>query len=228
MHKYTGPLIRMLTQTPPLLKAFWRLLVHSAIQVGPCWYQLRQMKRTSPELYDKYWQWSTWKIMIPSGVCLSLHFGSWIWSLDLTSLEHSIVLVCAHPLLVIMWSLAAGKSVSRGESLWAAVGFAGAALMVLDMKSNKEITWAGDALALFGAAALVVYMMAGQELRAWLPLFPYSCPVTFVAGLTSLVLTCIFEDVDWADTTPHSVFGMFFANLSHLSFPSPPLTSGIA
>ena len=50
-------------------------------------------------------------------------------------------------------------------------------------------------------------MMAGQNLRAWLPVFPYAAPVTFIAAVTSLGLTLALEPVTWSGTGPASIFG---------------------
>lgn len=51
----------------------------------------------------------------------------------------------------------------------------------------------GDALALLGAACMVVYLSAGARLRAWMPLFLYAFPVTLVAYLCAAAAAVLFE-----------------------------------
>ena len=101
----SGPLLKQLDRTPPLLKAFWRLFVHSLVMAPPAWVQLRRLQRNTPDLYARYWAADTWRVLLRSGAALSLHFACWVVSLNVTSLAHSLVLICSSPLFITLWML---------------------------------------------------------------------------------------------------------------------------
>lgn len=113
-----------------------------------------------------------------------------VWSLDLTSLAHSLLFVTCHPLVFVVGYFLVGVAVccvwlvgwlvrfddlapqvSWIEVVGVLVGFGGAALTAADVTNDSEVTFVGDMLAFFGALAMVVYMQCGQTLRAWMPLF---------------------------------------------------------
>ena len=58
---------------------------------------------------------------------------------------------------------------------------------------DAKVSVAGDAMALLGAAAMVIYLGVGGKLRKWMPLFLYAFPVTFSASIVSLLLSISFE-----------------------------------
>ena len=66
-----------------------------------------------------------WLLMSISAIFLALHFGSWIWSLDHTSLVHSLLFVTSHPLVVVALMPLIVTSVRRGHVLGAVIGFMG-------------------------------------------------------------------------------------------------------
>lgn len=59
-------------------------------------YQLRQ---ASPAVVAKWKQ--QWPGLALSGFFLGVHFMSWVWSIDHTSLAHSLLWVSSHPLVVV-------------------------------------------------------------------------------------------------------------------------------
>jgi drug/metabolite transporter (DMT)-like permease len=113
-----------------------------------------------------------------SGVFLGAHFASWISSLAYTSVASSVVLVSTSPLFVAL--LAAGllrEKPSRAMLGGLLLTLAGAVVVGLsDVCAPAACpTWQslaqgrafiGDGLALLGAVALAVYLVAGRALRA--------------------------------------------------------------
>ena len=126
----------------------------------------------------------TLMILIGSGIALAIHFAAWTWSLDHTSLAHSLLFVTSHPLVIVC-----AMALIRGRLDWmliggAALGFSGAALALLDSSPSGEVTYAGDAAAFLGAVAGAAYLGAGRVLRSTggMPLFIYAFPVTLIAA----------------------------------------------
>lgn len=77
------------------------------------------------------------------------------------------------------------------------VGFGGAALMMLDVRSDREISWLGNFVAFVGAVMMVIYMYAGRNLRSWMSLFLYATPVTCLSWPPLLLAALLWEDVRW-------------------------------
>ena len=165
----------LLQGTPPLMKACWRLLLTALLQGAGFACQSRGL----PPPF-----WARFRDSIPHliaiGFSLALHFGSWCWSVDNTSLAHSLLLVWTTPLLLVVWMFLRGRagfsgaSPTTGEALGAALGFSGVALLLgagAERATEAGVTLGGDAAALLGAAAIIPYLQGGAELRAWMPLF---------------------------------------------------------
>jgi len=202
----------LLPESPPLMKACWRLTLTATLQGAGFFHQSRGL----PAAF-----WARFRDAIPHlifiGFSLALHFGSWGWSVDHTSLVHSLLLVWSTPLIIVAWMFArsgaaaewvrarmrsgAQQLVESGgegeqpppplpptahEALGAVLGFAGVAVLLgagaERAGAEAEVTLAGDAAALLGAAAIIPYLQGGAELRAWMPLFVYALPVTGCAA----------------------------------------------
>ena len=192
-----------LIDTSPLLKAAWRLQATSVVLLPFFIWQLRN-NRTSFE-----WDRSVALIILGSGVCLWIHFGSWVWSLDHTSLTHSLLFVTAHPILIVIAMFGLGITPHRWETWGATIGVIGAILAIQDAGSGT-VTLIGDAAAFLGAIAIVGYFAAGRVLRGErkMPLFLYAFPVTAIAALLLSIHAIIAENAT-LDTliVESSVFG---------------------
>jgi drug/metabolite transporter (DMT)-like permease len=217
-----GTLLRKLDPTPPFLKAFWRLFFIS-------WYLMIgfivQWRQSEQEIRTRFLTRNTLLILFATGLITSVHFASWIWSLQHTSLAHSLFFVCAHPLLIVMVMLAQGVVVNKWEAAGVLVGLGGSALMLADDavgsgaddptaihdKGGVPVTWQGDLVAFIGAFAMVGYLYSGKHCRTWLPLFLYAFPVTLTAAFPLLFLSCASEDITFSGTEQNSVFGFLGA-----------------
>ena len=216
-----GTLLRKLEPTPVFLKAFWRLFFIS-------WYLaigfIYQWRHTDDETRQRFLQGRTLLILTTTGVITSIHFASWIWSLQHTSLAHSLFFVCAHPLLVCGIMMVQGVRLNKFEWIGVMMGLGGSILMVMDSTrgagSNSDssvkddhnsnlipVTITGDIVAFVGAMAMVGYLYAGKHCRSWLPLFLYAFPVTLTSAIPLLILSAASEDITLYGTRYNSVFG---------------------
>jgi drug/metabolite transporter (DMT)-like permease len=163
--------------------------------------------------------------MLASSIFLAIHFGSWVWSLDHTSLIHSLLFVSSHPLVLVLIMPLIGAAVRRGHVVGALVGFTGAMLSLGDAKPGGEVTLMGDVAAFLGALTVVGYLLAGRHLRSerQVPIFVYAFPVTFAAGIWLVLAAISLEGASMGEIVPElSVLGwtdaLWLPWIAYLSF----------
>lgn len=184
---------------PSLVIAAFRLALATLV-LGPFalsrqWAELRGFTRRQ------------WALVLTSGVFLGVHFATWITSLAYTSVASSVVLVSSSPLFV---ALLAAVVLRERLSRWAIAGLlltlAGAAVVGLAdvcrpagcppwQSFVQGSAFGGDALALMGALALAVYLVAGRALRASVSLTSY----IFTTYGTAAIVLC---SAVWAARLP--------------------------
>ena len=192
-----GAVFQMITSVPPLLKASWRLQATSVILLPFAIYQYKNLDSMTKKLtLDK----KNIAIIIGSGLCLWLHFGSWVWSLDHTTLPRSLLFVTSHPLVIVVGLWLINKPVKRESSIGAVIGFIGAAIIILGVESEGKASLIGDLAAFIGAVTVVGYFTAGRVLREWMPLFVYAFPVTFLASILLAISSILQEGANFDST----------------------------
>ena len=133
-------------------------------------------------------------ILLGSGVALAAHFGTWITSLDHTSLAHSLLFVTSHPIIIVIGTAIFVRKPRKLETIGALVGLIGASITLLDAKDSGDVTLWGDFLAFAGAITVVGYIVAGRILREWMPVFVYAVPVTLLAGLLLIPVSILMGE----------------------------------
>ena len=103
-----GAVLQAMDEIPPVLRASWRMQGTALVLLPGFVYQLRKMDRSTLTSRD-------WQIMLASSVFLAIHFGSWVWSLDHTSLIHSLLFVSSHPLVLVLLMPLIGAAVRKGH-----------------------------------------------------------------------------------------------------------------
>ena len=124
-----GAIFKMMGDISPILRASWRLQATSLILFPLFIWQWRTTKFQ--------WHSSTIWIIVGSGTCLWIHFASWVWSLDHTSLTHSLLFVTAHPLIIVSGMFVLRMAPHRWEVLGASLGVLGAIIAVQDAGSGE-------------------------------------------------------------------------------------------
>ena len=121
-----------------------------------------------------------------AGFFLAAHFGTWISSLDHTSVANSVVLVNTIPIWVgIIGPLVIGESTKRNFWLACVLCLIGAFVLCGKSFSLSFETALGDGLALAGAFFVALYLMIGRNLRKKLSLLAYA---TICYGSASVFL----------------------------------------
>ncbi len=194
-----GAVLQGMDQVPPLLRASWRMQGTALVLLPGFLYQVRAIERPTIDNYQ-------WAIVAASSIFLAIHFGSWVWSLDNTSLVHSLLFVNTHPLVLVTLMPLMGRSIRRGHVLGVSIGFAGAAIALFDLGDGGEVSAAGDAAAFLGAATVVGYLLAGRYLRSvrGMPIFVYAFPVTLGAGVWLSISAFVIEGASLSSMVPES------------------------
>jgi len=181
---------------PSLSIAAWRLSLATAILLPFAWTRHRQELLRIPRVEVG--------LIAFSGVCLAIHFATWISSLAYTSVASSVVLVSIAPLFVALLSpLLLRERVTLPVAAGILLAFAGTLVIAFQdacaapggalacppgetLLSGRAIR--GDLLALAGAATIAGYMMIGRRLRAHIALVPY---ITLSYGVAAVSLLAI-------------------------------------
>lgn len=198
-----GAVLQELGEIPPMLRASWRLQATCVVLLPLFVFQALRQSGYRPSKRDV-------ALVFGSSICLALHFAAWIWSLDNTSLVHSLLFVTSHPLVVVLLMPLVGSKVGRGHVIGALVGVLGAALALGEVGGAGEVTAYGDLAAFLGAVFVVGYMFAGSHLRSvrQMPIFIYALPVTLLACIWLSMGAVFIEGAQVAGLVPNlSLFG---------------------
>lgn len=203
-----GALFQQVDEVPPLLRASWRLQLTTLV-LAP--FAVLQWRQTSSEIKSQMFQSKTILWLFGGGLALALHFGSWVASLDQTSLTHSLLFVTAHPLIIILGMIVIARvmigqrSPSKMEIIGACIGFTGAVIALLDQghqQGDHKVTLWGDFLAFMGAVFVVGYLVSGRVLRKWMPIFLYAFFVTLIGAV-------LLIPASWLIESNFSMYGIF-------------------
>lgn len=191
----TGALFVRLAAAPPLVVAFWRCALATAVLLAIFGRQCRA-------------QWSRLSrrdagLVLATGLALALHFATWISSLSFTSVASSIVLVNTTPLWVALATPFVTTDRVRPLT-WVAIviSVAGCAVIGAGDFELSGRALLGDALALAGAVMSAVYMLAGRRLRQQLTLGPYVIACYGAAALFLFAFTLLSGDRVLEVSTP--------------------------
>ena len=158
-----------------------------------------------------------------TGLCLGLHFATWISSLEYTSIASSAVLVSTVPIFVALFSAAVwreklGRAVVGGLLLTVAggglVGLADVCSLTAaglacppaaEFLAGRAV--GGDLLALVGAVAFAANILIGRRLRAKLSLIPY-ISLGYSAAAVTLIAAAGIAGLSFVGYPPAAYFWM--------------------
>lgn len=155
-----------------------------------------------------------------SGLFLAAHFAAWFFSLTLTSIASSTVLVSTHPFLVLLFAyLMWGERPGRSALIGVFVAVVGAVLIGWgDFGLDARALW-GDLLAFLGAVAVTGYLLIGRHVRQRLGAMQYSA-IAYGSASVALLLGALamgnpltgFPDTTWVVFLALAVFPTIFGH----------------
>jgi len=170
-----------LCDAPSLVIAAYRLTIASAFYIGFTRIRYGQILSvySKPQL----------KIVLLSGIFLTIHFATWITSLKLTSVASSVVLVQSAPIFVAIGSfIFLREKPSKLTLLGILIALIGSIIIsAIDFSLDKN-SFIGNMLAVAGAIGAAGYLLAGRKLRSSIDTFRY---VTVVYSVTAIWLLLI-------------------------------------
>ena len=136
-----------------------------------------------------------WPRFALAGTALAFHFAFWIASLNYTSVASSVLLVDTTPFFIGLATTFLMREKNPG-TFWAGLGIAFIGCVVV-FHGDWEVSAAtlrGNLLAVGGAIAMAVYLLAGARLRPALSLIAYVWPVYAIAGMV-LAIACAVSGI---------------------------------
>ncbi len=180
---FSSILIR-LSKAPPLVIAAYRLGIASIILFP---FMIYYGSSTS----EKYSRKDLLKIFFIS-FFLSIHFASWITSLNYTSIANSVIIVNTSPIFVAIFSYYILKEkINYNTIIGIIIAFIGTTIIAIGDYEINGNNLLGDMYALIGAIALSIYIIGGREIRKKMNLYLYVTPVYAISAIF-LIVACVF------------------------------------
>ncbi len=173
-----------LCNAPSLIIAAYRLTIASVFYIS------FTRIRSGPILvaYSK----SQLKIVLYSGIFLTIHFATWITSLKFTSVASSVVLVQSAPIFVALGSfIVLREKPSKLMLLGILIALSGSIIISAHDFSLDRNSLVGNLLAMAGAIGAAGYLLAGRKLRAKIDTFHYVTAVYSVSAILLVILAIL-------------------------------------
>jgi drug/metabolite transporter (DMT)-like permease len=171
----------------PYIKSAWRTQVTSYCYFFAILFTLKSSKQKYQDFRKIYMTRA-----ILSGVSVGVHYCTWVLSLTLTSVAHSLLFVCSTPLLMVIYYLIRRKPVQKSEIIGVVVGFTGMIVICIEKNSPEGATFLGDMVALVGSVAIGIHLQLSEDLVNKGGFF-YLFVVHGVAALTCVVVSLVFH-----------------------------------
>jgi drug/metabolite transporter (DMT)-like permease len=162
----TGSIFARLAEAPAFVIAAYRVGLASLILAPVAWWRARgELLRLTARDYG---------LATLAGLCLALHFGTWISSLQYTSVANSVMLVNTTPLWVgLLTPFISKDRVSRLTKIGIGLSVIGGAIIGAGDFATGVDALVGDFLAVAGSLCAACYLLLGRTLRRKLSLLAY-------------------------------------------------------
>lgn len=201
-----APLIKLIPEVPSLVVAASRLSLATLILLPMGWRQ----KQTQPQETAAISRREI-ALVVGAGMCLALHFATWIASLRYTSVASSVALVTLNPLLLalagyLIWS----ERLTRLLGIGIGLAITGSVCIAWnDFQSSTPHTDSalfGDMLAVCGAVMMSAYLVCGRLARPHMSLslytgLVYACAAGLLWGVCLITAVSIFSIFGYSGRT---------------------------
>lgn len=184
--------IRFAQDAPPLVIAFYRMLIASIFWTPFLW-KTKTRSNNHPKLLPSHWKW-----IVLAGTFLCLHFATWITSLTLTTVGSAVFMILLQPLLIALAAhIWLKEHLKKVHFIALTLTIIGALCITWGDVQIKREYLVGDIFALVGAALAGAYLFVAKITqsgmvgsRQGLHLFQYLPRVYWVATI-GLFLLCL-------------------------------------
>lgn len=177
---WSSILVRWMGDIHPLIITFYRLTFSALILLFFIKKPIKSVFKTSIK-HSRY--------LITAGLFLSMHFYTWISSLQLTTVGNSIFLESTHPLFGWILSMVIlREKISKifiPHFLIASIGMY--FIISGDLEFSKNAL-TGDFLAVFSAFCIAAYLIIARILKNKIDFFPYIFIVYGIAAICTLLI----------------------------------------
>lgn len=150
------------------------------------------------------------KAAVVASIFYAVHFGAWVWSLDLTSVAASVSLVTATPLMLALWGVIRRQDAPTG-GIWLAILVSSLGVLVISGADFEGSTILGNSLALLGAVAMAGYMLTVRKLGV-IDVLAFGSATAGMASLW-LLTVAVFLGQTILPPTPTAAFFILMAAL---------------
>ncbi len=181
-----------LSEAPPSVVGFWRLLAAALIMFG---FQRYQTLRQSKPFWSSCSSNDIWATGL-SGVFFFGHLWSFFIAAQNTSIANCMVLFSTNPLFTALGAWLLMKEPFIGHHRWSfGLAFTGIGILFFD-RLNFSILRSGDFSALLSAIFFAGYILAGKKARKALPTTQYSWIVYLMTSILFGVVG-LFQNTNW-------------------------------
>ncbi|MEP6817274.1 MAG: DMT family transporter [Marmoricola sp.] len=177
----SGPVMASLS-VPALAISFWRNGL-ATLLIAPAALVRRRAEILGLSRSELGW-------ILASGVCLAVHFATWVTSLTMTSVASSTAIVCLQIAWVVAWDRVTGVRLPRKAVVGLVVAFLGVLVITGVDFSVSTRHLMGDLLALTGSIAVAAYTVIGSRARRTVTTTSYTFVCYGTAALL-LLLACV-------------------------------------
>lgn len=180
----TGSILARLANAPALTVGAWRVML-ATVLLTP--WALPAARREWPQLERR-----DWLHILLSGTALALHFGTWITSLEMTTVASSVLLVQTNPIWVgLVTHFLLGERASWRTALAIGLAVIGAAILSYgDIELSQRALY-GNLLALVGALGGSAYLLFARSVRRKLSTIAFVWPCYGVCAILLILLALI-------------------------------------
>jgi drug/metabolite transporter (DMT)-like permease len=166
-------LVVKVVDTPPIVFAFYRLWIGSAVMLVLLAALHRRLS------------WATVRRAAVSGVLFGANICFFFSALRLTSIADVLIVAALQPALTLLVAGPMfGERVTAHDVVWTTVSLAGVVLVIVGSSGTPVWSWKGDLFAVGALLAWTTYWILSKRVRQDVPAIEYMTAVTIVAALS--------------------------------------------
>eukprot|EP01119_Soliformovum_irregulare_P004142 TRINITY_DN15155_c0_g1_i1.p1 TRINITY_DN15155_c0_g1~~TRINITY_DN15155_c0_g1_i1.p1 ORF type:complete len:420 (-),score=71.71 TRINITY_DN15155_c0_g1_i1:52-1311(-) len=205
-----GPSFKKLSQlgVPILVSPTWRSQGVLMILLIPTAWELYNLYKTGKILKMKN------KRTLILSIAMAFQWSSsmifWLIGTLYTSLAKAALLVCAYPVILVIYYKIRRTPISKWEVIGTCIGFCGVALTFVDAlgaSSSSSDEWIGDLSCVCAAIVNAAGVIWGSSLRQTMDLTTYTFTTTLSMGTIVAIASLTYKHTTFDADGPNSLFG---------------------